>query len=293
MNKTIIALMAALPLCASAQLSNLFKTDNQALVEQAIADGIVLVSQSYQLADSTGKRYGRYGEQEFGKVKSLGFRVDSGLVVSASTATPWDFDDNFDRYRESYTPELYQTSICSFDADSASCSADSIQLVYTQIGEGLYFAAAPGSMAGYAPKKYSGQTDGWMAWVYNVTDSEGTPTNEYRYQVVKHKQQMSARGESMSVQAPADGKEYLGGVFLVPEQTAVGQITFYLAGIVIGKGDSDEWMLTLPSALMDGAVEGSGNPKTLENELTPTIRQALDNSKDGKKNKKSKDKKKK
>lgn len=289
MKKTIIALLAALPLCASAQLSNLFKTDNQALVEQAIADGVVLIKQSYQLADSTGKRYGRYGEPEFGTIISLGYRVDSGLVVPVNIAKPWEYDENFERYRGSYTPELFHTSICSLAADK--CHADSLQLEFTQVADDLYYTALQGPMGGYAVKNCKGATDGWMAWIY-ADNSEENPEPGCNYMIVKQKLTYPARGGNLAVEAPQDGKDYVGGVYVVPEQTAVGQLTFFLAGIALQDGENGSWVLTMPKTLADTARAAANNPGVAAaDELTPTIGQGADAGKDGKKDKKSKDKK--
>lgn len=291
MKKIIITILAVLPLCAAAQLSNLFKTDNQALVEQAIANGIVLVEQSYQLSDTTGKYYGRYGEDEFGKTTSIGIRVDSGMVVTDLAVTPWNFDENFNRYRDSYTPKLYQTHVYNF-GDSAS--VDSVQFEYAAIAEGLFFTKSSSDVDGYKPKKYNGSQDGWTAWVYKEKDADGEHIGSYKYLIVKQKHQFPAKIESLSVQAPQDGKEYVGGVFIVPEQTAVGQLTFFLAGIAIYDYDKESWMLTMPSALVkSGDVDRREGAEAGIDELTPNLKQVVGQGIDQTKGKKSKDKKKK
>lgn len=285
-------MLAALPLCAAAQLSNLFKTDNQALVEQAIANGIVLVEQSYQLSDSAGKHYGRYGEEEFGTITSIGVRVDSSLVVTEAAASPWRFDENFDRYRDSYTPVLYQTCVYNF-GDSASGFNDSIQLEYVALAENLYYVPSSDGDLGYTPRKYNGATEGWAAWVYADKDANGEMTVDCKYVIVKQKHQLSAKVESISVQAPQDGKEYIGGVFIVPEQTAVGQLTFFLAGIMVYDYDKESWVLAMPSKIFESS-EGAGVEETSAgiDELTPTIKQVIGQGNDLLKDKKTKDKKK-
>lgn len=293
MKKIILALLAAAPLCAAAQFSGLFKTDNQALVEQAINDGVVVVSQSYQLADSTGKRYGRYGNQEFGTINSVGYRVDSGLVVTDNIARPWEYDENFERYRSGYTPELYQTRLCTI-GDSAACYPDSAQLAYKAVADGFYFAPTPTLKRGFSPRSYKGETAGWMAWIYSPKEADGEPTGEPQYLIVKATLHMGAKAQPTVAQTPADGKDYIGGVFLVPEQTAVGQLTFFLAGMAVMDNDLGEWTIEMPAAVVEGDKAYSAKEIVgAANELTPLVKEAI--SKDGlsKKDKKSKDKKKK
>lgn len=294
MKKTIITLLAALPLCASAQFGNLFKTDNQALVEQAISGGVVLVSQSYQLADSAGELYGRFGEQEFGTITSIGIRVDSGLVVTDATSNPWNSDENFDRYRDTHTPMLYQTFVYAI-GDSITSDTDSTQLVYTPLDGGLYYTTVAGfKNNGYVPKRYNGATEGWVAWLYNSYDDNGEAIGSCEYLVVKQTLQLNPRLESISIQAPQNDKDYVGGVFIVPEQTAVGQLTFFLAGIIVYDQENGAWSLQMPTSLIKSAEMGEKEKGlSAAEELTPTIKEILDKKDSDSKDKKGKGKKKK
>ena len=60
---------------------NLF-SGNQQIIHDATKDGLVIVSQSYQLEDTvTHQKFGRYGKPEFGQGYSVGVKISGKLIL--------------------------------------------------------------------------------------------------------------------------------------------------------------------------------------------------------------------
>src|SRR5574344_873891 len=92
-------------------LSSLFP-NNQPILEEAIQNGLVLIKQTYQLYDSTAnKYYGRAGNDYYGFNYSMGFKMKNGIYFFDEAAHPWNYDDYFTKYKDQYTPVIYETSV--------------------------------------------------------------------------------------------------------------------------------------------------------------------------------------
>ena len=90
---------------------NLF-SGNQQIIHDATKDGLVIVSQSYQLEDTvTHQKFGRYGKPEFGQGYSVGVKIPGKLILQRSAVEPWNEDPNFERYKKSHMPVRYKRTI--------------------------------------------------------------------------------------------------------------------------------------------------------------------------------------
>lgn len=238
MKKYLITLMTAIitVVSMSAQFPNIsFFSSNQQLVLDAVSGGIIIVKQSYQLQDTiNNKHYGRFGRNEFGTTYSIAVKVEGGLILSDMVARPWDYDSNFNRYRDSLNPvnidakyvELNDSVFKSINLDYAKIyNADSA--AFYMLNDTIVFGGN-----GFVCKKAIGLQKGWLVWITSdeqIDRSDSVNNNEY----VIFGKDLEISGDSVSyaIQQPLIDRNIWGGVYVVPEQTEIGQLTFQLIGI--------------------------------------------------------------
>lgn len=227
---------------------NLF-SGNQQIIHDATKDGLVIVSQSYQLEDTvTHQKFGRYGKPEFGQGYSVGVKISGKLILQRSAVEPWNEDPNFERYKKSHMPVRYKRTI-------RECGDTLIteKIVQNEHIDDLYrselFALQDSSInvkQGFQLDTLPGHKSGWLIWVIadNPIEKSDSIHNEY---LMIYKSELSFNNEQceVNIKAPSTEKEVWGGIFVTPVQTSVGQITFFLSGIIQYKGN-DIWSVISP-----------------------------------------------
>lgn len=280
--KKIVIMVVLLPIMCYAQFeANMFSTNNQKLIEQAIRSGFILVEQAYQLEDSiTHQRFGRYGNDIFGKSRSLGVRVGKDVLVSKSILFPWENDENFERYRASYTPIIVNSAFIELNDTTQTHVVISRDNMINVTRSLISLPDSSLAMKGFTTEKIAGLSKGWLVWITSEKTMQEWDSLSIVPSIYKKTIDFSADIREYEVEALQTSNHIWGGVFIIPKQTQIGQLTFILGGILV-KSEDNKW--TLESIVMseDGITQQS-------DELTP-----LDESVSGKKNKKKKDKKKK
>lgn len=265
----LIFMLLAITVNSIAQ-SGIF-SPNQQLIEAAIKNGIIIICQSYQLEDTTThQRYGRYGNKEFGKSYSIGVKVNGGIVVTNKTMKPWEYDNNYSRYRDSHKPILYQTTVKELSDSS-----------FTQINIGIDSIGSPHGISiisdtvsyngqGFQHRKYDGKTDGWIVLVTSPVDIQDCDSSRtvdhiiYRKNIEYHPDSLS-----YTIDVPQSTKKIWGGIFVVPQQTQIGELTFNLGGIIVETSPSSWQMFPIEDTLYQ--VDNVTKPT---DELTPTLSQS-------------------
>lgn len=247
-------------------MGQMFKSPNQQFVEQAIKDGMFIIKQSYQLEDTvTKQRFGRYGNEDFGSYASLAIRTNEGIVVDKVLSAPWTVDSNFSRYRDTHRPLLSKTIAVEFGdsiPSQLSISNDSIQSINSKLS---LVCDTDSTLVGFELKKYSMPTEGWIVWVSNdSTMNEYSGRKNPDLTIYKKNVEFNADSISYVVEAPNTSKKVWGGIFIVPEQTNIGQITFFLGGIVNQNSNDDTWVIT-PVEIIQSLSEVNSSSE----ELTP------------------------
>lgn len=261
--KRFLLIFILTPLLAMGQM---FKSPNQQFVEQAIKDGMFIIKQSYQLEDTvTKQRFGRYGDEDFGSFASLAIRTNEGIVVEKVLATPWIEDSNFSRYRDTHRPLLSKTIAIELGdsiPSQISISYDSIQSINSKLS---LVCDIDSMLTGFELKKYNRPTEGWIVWL-----SSDSTMNEYSgrknpdFTIYKKSVEFNTDSISYVVEAPNTSKKVWGGIFIVPEQTNIGQVTFFLGGIVNQNPIDHTWVIT-PVGIIQSLLEG----RRPSDELTP------------------------
>ena len=288
-NIITICLLAMAPLQLWPQLAGFsLQSPNQEMVEDAITGGMVIVEQAYQLEDTVSHQlFGRYGNNEFGQSYSVAVKVPGGLLVQDCTARPWEYDPNFDRYRESHRPALYTTRYRELTDSAMTTLAGDIRGAEPS-APGLYMVTDSTTFGGngfMADCATGDECDGWLAWVVSPQpiDSCGSQSAQpsVSYTIYRHKLALSPDSSEYTVKTPQVTGEVWGGIYIVPRQTGIGQITFTLCGVMV-QGEEGTWKIAIPKRRNEEIKEA---PKG--DELTPTGSSKDDkDEKNKKKNKK-------
>ena len=241
--KSLTATLALsfITLTGFAQIS--FQTNNQQIIEDAVAGGLLIVRQEYQLEDTVSmKRYTWNNRPEFGSTLSFCVLAENGYVISNSGLKPWMHDPKFDKYKDSaYRPVLTDTwykSAASRDFRKADCVAtdDTVHLsdsslVYvkdTLFGQGFAIDTMPGTK------------DGWIVWLTSK-DEESIGSDSLMLITYRHKLTVLADRDIYEIPAPTSSRYVIGGVYVEPGYTGIGKIEFRLAGIIVKNGE--KWQM--------------------------------------------------
>ena len=142
--------------------------DNQNFLKLAISPSLFLTSQSFQVSNKEdGKMYGFNGKQEFGESYSVGVKIRDGIVLTEKAVRPWEYDANYDKYRDGYAPVRYQSHYSETQEE-----AQYDTLAY-DTAEGMVLAE--NALYRYPTKAFGGKglildtaegiKEGWFVWV--------------------------------------------------------------------------------------------------------------------------------
>lgn len=216
----------------NAQLNKMFslETSNQEIVKLAVDNAFVKIKQSYRLQDRNTKQlYGRKGSNEFGSASCVGVKVSNGLVVFDQITNPWNYDDNYAKYKGKYETVLYKTIISenkeTLEYDSIQrikCNGQNLALFVPDSisfkGEGLLVDCICNN----------GDKEGWIIWVTEKNDN----SNELDYLVIKKNITYKEKVFVYDIDSPNTSQTVVCGIYVTPVKTSVGCITFNLLGVL-------------------------------------------------------------
>lgn len=105
--KNIILILTTLvSLPTTAQIFNFsLRTNNQQLIDEALAGAFVRINQSYELCDTVkDEHFGRDGKDYFSIIPFIGIETERGLIFPSATLKPWSYDSDFNEYKNQYKP---------------------------------------------------------------------------------------------------------------------------------------------------------------------------------------------
>lgn len=293
MKKKVILLLLISLVCITGKCQIVLgKLGTEALVEDAVKEGFVLVGTQYQLKEkATGNLYGRGGRNYYGELYSLGYLFPCGCILAKESLRPWDKDPAFEKYRknEKYIPVLMDTitlKTANRGASHINCLIRGISNVPNTRLSNVSLELSGHS--GFPLNQELGQLSGWFVWCMIPKDGQIGRETEFSftslYRTIEIKDTMS-----IPVEAPKNGEKLLGGIFVVPKVDSLGKITLYTKGILC-KISNDKWGLRIYNEEWDRceATVKEGSAETTK----PTDEGELNLVTSGKKNKaKSKKKK--
>lgn len=244
--KISFAMVAAMALPVSAQLLGFsLRTNNQQLIDEALAGAFVRISQSYELCDTvSNQHFGRGGKDYFSKIPYFGVETEKGLVFPSSVLMPWTSDSDFNEYRGKYKPLVTETEISILNNTEGSCR----HAVKKPIeGEALsrfasIYRDSTCMSHGLKVDTVAGNKDGWVVWF--SSSSNPLKPDSVRFMSIRRNVEVPEDGASLSIDKPEIQEPVCGGIYVIPRQTSIGQITFLLTGIVVPDGDG--WIMEFP-----------------------------------------------
>ncbi|MDR2130911.1 MAG: hypothetical protein LBP56_07095 [Odoribacteraceae bacterium] len=212
-------------------------TSNQQLIEEAVKEGILLVRQSYQIKDTSTRppTYYRWGNRpHMGSLSTMGIKSVNGIYARLSMATPWNVDPRYEQYRSvtNYVPVISGTEYRT--KDSTRFTALSSPLSTYSVTPDSLFVCFPDNLSGsrgFPVDTMTGNKAGWLVWLISEGAQPSIDTCPLSLLIYRHELLFEAGNDRYEIRTPATTKEIIGGVYLVPTVTAVGQLTFHLAGL--------------------------------------------------------------
>lgn len=232
-------------------------------IEKAVAQGLVVIRQDYQLEDTiTEKRY-NYGDDQkkFGGQTAFMAVLDNGFVIPDEILHPWDYDQNYPSYKnKQYVPVFNRTSLLKVAQNS--WKALEVPFWPNEVGElanGLKYAKdTVTSSNGFHRFSGFGQKEVWIVWLLFSEDESSTEAHcEY---VTEQMELTLEKGKkNYKMEAPDSQLTVLGGVVVEPVINGIGRIDFTLVGVV-GKSDGEFQMALIePNMAEEISVSDGGS----------------------------------
>lgn len=223
---------------------------NQKFIEDAVKDGLFIINQKYCLADDSMRYFGRGNMDYFGQTVSVGVKCDNGYVADIKAVAPHKFDPDFNAFADRYAAKIKKTEYCMIDDTLFKPLPYSETGIDTLVADHLfYYCSDVFENKGFVLDNTNDEKNGWLIWVLSDVNRIG-----YSIQVVRANLRFM-RGETeyrIERIKSADNKKILGGVFVVPCYTAIGQVTFKLAGII---GENDGQWIVVKTTEADMSLE--------------------------------------
>lgn len=245
--KRILFIMALSFVCMmlNAQMPFTFKTSETLLIERSVSDGIVLIRQDYQLEDTVShKRYSLDNRSYFGRSYSLGVFTDKGIVTGRNVVKPWEYDSNFEQYKNGkYRPVLSNT-MARNPGDSVwreigSFATDNI----VELTDTSWISVSDTTLnKGFSIDTVSGHNDGWLIWLEST--KEHADTADLSLSINRYQLTISEDGTCTDDIRPfGNDSDRFGGLYIKPSFEHIGCIVLKLSGIIVNdnKSDQESW----------------------------------------------------
>lgn len=241
---SLLITLVAIP--ASAQIFNFsLRTNNQQLIDKALSGAFIRINQSYEICDTLNdQHFGRDGKDYFSIVPFIGIETQEGLVFPSSVLTPWTNDGDFDKYKEKYKPLVTKTTVKLLNSVEERPTGDINSPINGSIVTKHLCTLSDTTQKskGLLVDSLSGKKDGWFIWVSsnkNLADIDSV-----RFTSIKMDIEVPINGEFLQIDTPEISETVYGGIYVTPIQSAIGQITFKLTGVMVL--DEDGWLLDFP-----------------------------------------------
>ena len=244
------------------------KSVGQQYAETVAKSGLFISKQSFRISNkSSGKVFGYDGKTYFGIQYSLGIKVKEGIILTDKVVRPWEYDSNFDQYKEEYNPILYKSEFSNIGDEIASDSLfyNVEEKVVLIENEAYMFPSTTFNGEGLSIDNTKGEKEGWVVWVMTDEDAEINQSSNIYLTAYSKAIQASSKSEPIDLEAPSTSNKILGGLYIVPYFTEIGIIEFRVSGILI-ENDS-KWRIYTPFI----GMEASTNSEKPEKETPQSV----------------------
>lgn len=219
----------------SLSAQNAIFSTNQQLIYNAIEDGVYLVKIDYLLVENeTGNHFGRGGKDKFSTIYTVGFRTANGSLFYDKIMKPWSYDDSFQKYKNNYHGLVKNIEIVQRKSNIDSAFVRTISLdtcrVDSLYNNGFILFKETDNGKGFLFNNSEDYNNGWMLWL-SIDDDDHTEYPYLHFSIIKVSGNV-LNDDSVLNNPPSGNQLILGGLFLVPEITNIGQLTFKVNGII-------------------------------------------------------------
>ena len=243
---TIITLLLFAAFNSNAQFLNFVpKTNNQQLIDEALSGAFVKLTQSYELNDTiTQEHFGRNGKDYFSQIPFIGIITEGGYLFPNVILSPWELDADFIEYKEKYKPQINQSDLIILNGKGniRKESIDQSHLKETQKNFCLLNDTIE-TNKGIKLDSIPGEKNGWFVWL--TSDQNINEVDSVKLFSIKKDIEVPINGEALFLSDPDINENIIGGFYLTPTQTEIGQITFILTGVILR--NEDGWKLEFPA----------------------------------------------
>ena len=250
-------------------LDNVFGS-NQQMIEEAVKDGLFVVRRYYQLQDTTKTEPTYFGWNNlpyFGFTYSLGMKVISGYYMDDMAARPWVYDSRYDEYRGNarYVPVISESEY-RLHNDTVYLTLPFRDRIVGEITKDhiCFIQDTVFRNKGFMVDTVGGVKKGWLVWAVTDKPLSEQPGQALSFLSYRAELTFEAGKESYEVRNLTTDKVISGGIYVVPDYSKIGRITFRMAGILAKSGE--QWkVIRIMKSSVGGSSGGTGNA----NELTP------------------------
>lgn len=245
MNKYILAIVSVfMALPASAQLFNFnLRTNNQQLIDEAMTDVFVRVEQYYELCDTIkNEHFGRNEKDYFNIVPFIGIQTVKGIVLPSNALRPWSNDNDFAEYKDYYQPLITKTNIITLNSNTTHKHTLPQSAEKTDISKHLTILRDSTTNTGLKIDTIPGKKRGWLIWL--SSDSNLSETDSLKFTSIQKDIEVPNDGGYLYIEKPEISETFYGGIYVTPIRTSVGELSFFLTGIIVLV--NDEWVISIP-----------------------------------------------
>lgn len=238
-----LLILTALP--SNAQIFNFsLRTNNQQLIDEAMAGAFVKINQAYELCDTVqNEHFGRNEKDYFSIVPFIGVETEKGLVFPSAALSPWRYDKDFEEYEGKFKPLVTDTKLSLLNCPDKAIRSLSNELSGTPATHLLStLNDSTQSINGLKVDSVPGLKNGWLIWITsetNLADNDSVRINSIMKEI-----EVPVDGEFLRIDKPEVAGTVYGGIYVTPMQAGIGQITFTLTGVMVL--DDEGWVLDFP-----------------------------------------------
>lgn len=243
--KKIILILTFICCCECyGQLPNIKFGANE-IIESAVGEGVCIVRTNYALKEKkTGKLFGVGGKHYYGSFVTIGYALPEGFVCDQSILTPWLKDKTYDKYRDNgdYEPVLNDSLYVSQAVGKSTLQTFAISKTQRlPDSPWVLLSTQPANAKGFKTNAVEqDEANGWIVWLSASSDAN-LGTDSQLFLTSTNKQIDIADSTKTAIEAPLLTKGLLGGLYVLPEVTGVGEIRLNLRGL-LAKED-DQWFI--------------------------------------------------
>lgn len=216
-------------------------------VIEAVKEGMVVIKQQYQLKDiKKGSFHGKNAAEHFGETYSLALKINQGLQLTLPAVTPWLYDEDFtminSRENRKYEPVLYESFLRS--VDEKTFRKIYIESAYiTPVEDSVLFAFDQGTRDfGFKMRGCTGEKNGILVVCHTQEPLAENDTTKIMLSQRKCTFNFTDSVSTLYKLPKLEMQNIVGGIWLVPEVTAIGVVTYYVSGVMVLTPEG-EWRL--------------------------------------------------